>query len=74
MARDFENEKRIQDGMNQMKKQVSTEFGMEEKPILNGGERTSKSIGEEAGPVGGEITKRLIEIAQNELSKNYNNK
>jgi len=48
--------------IQQMKNEIAMEFG-----VTLGGETTSRAN----GSVGGEITKRLVQMAQQQLSGNY---
>lgn len=50
----------VQNALDQMKYEIAREFG-----VQLGGETTSRQNGQ----VGGEITKRLVEIAQNQLKR-----
>ena len=54
--------KQTKGSVNQMKYEIADEFGVE-----LGANATAK----ENGQVGGEITKRLVKLGQNQLSGNY---
>lgn len=59
--------------LNQMKLEIANELGMQTENI-NGASKTSYQNGEIGGRVGGQMSKKLVEIGQRELLRQYGNK
>lgn len=60
--------------LNQMKHEIANELGMDQVKIpVNSGDATSREYGFYGGIVGGEMTKRLVEIGERQLLKTKRN-
>ncbi len=62
------------EALNQMKMEIAEELGMDRVPIpTQKGEMTSREYGFYGGPVGGEMTRRLITMGERALLENSTN-
>lgn len=59
--------------LNQMKLEISTELGVATKNI-DGAQDTAYQNGIIGGRVGGQMSKRLVEMGEEALIRQYNNK
>lgn len=68
----LEQQKRIKEGMQILKNKATIELGTDQVPTPFGdSDNTSRSIGIQAGPVGGVIVKDLIAQGEQALMQKY---
>lgn len=61
--------------LEQMKHEIANELGTENIPIATqNGEATSRQYGFYGGPVGGAMTKKLVEMGERQLMNQNKNK
>lgn len=59
--------------LNQMKLEMAGELGIQSEPI-NGANKTSYESGVMGGNLGGMMSKKLVELGERELIREYKNK
>ncbi|WP_425446489.1 small, acid-soluble spore protein, alpha/beta type [Dethiothermospora halolimnae] len=59
--------------LEEMKAEIANELGIVHEENVDGGNKTSRNNGHIGGSLGGNMTKRLVEMGENQLINHRNN-